>query len=72
MKFENEFEVPVIDVAGIQSPDLKSISEQIAKASEEWGYLQIVNHGVDPSLMERTEKVYREFFHFPAEMNQNS
>ncbi|KAG6544973.1 hypothetical protein Mapa_013665 [Marchantia paleacea] len=68
MKMEDE--VPVIDLAGIQGAVLKSVSEQIAKACDEWGFFQIINHGVDLSLMERIQEVYKEFFYLPAEEKQ--
>ncbi|OAE18694.1 hypothetical protein AXG93_4448s1290 [Marchantia polymorpha subsp. ruderalis] len=59
--------VPVIDLADIQGPGLERICEQIAKASEEWGFFHIVNHGVDLDLIRRTQKAYIDFFHLPTQ-----
>ncbi|BBN03690.1 protein MpDOXC12 [Marchantia polymorpha subsp. ruderalis] len=69
MKMEDE--VPVIDLAGTQDDaGLKSVGAQIAKACEEWGFFQIINHGVDLSLMDRIQEAYREFFYLPPEEKQ--
>ncbi|KAG6544958.1 hypothetical protein Mapa_013650 [Marchantia paleacea] len=67
MKLEDE--LPVIDFAGIRGPESKNIREKIAKACE-WGFFQVINHGIDASLMERVEEAYKEFFHLPVEEKQ--
>jgi isopenicillin N synthase-like dioxygenase len=56
--------IPVV-VAGIDGPERQKIFKQIAEASESWGFFQIINHGVDQSLIKRTKDVSRQFFHGP-------
>ena len=36
-------EVPVIDLAGSDA----AVASEVASACEEWGFFQVVNHGVD-------------------------
>ncbi|BFI28571.1 protein MpDOXC8 [Marchantia polymorpha subsp. ruderalis] len=60
--------IAVIDLADIDSgPGFKRICEEVAKACEEWGFFHIINHGVDMSLIRRTQKAYKDFFHLPKE-----
>ncbi|KAI4371404.1 hypothetical protein MLD38_019645 [Melastoma candidum] len=40
---------------------------RLAEACRDWGFFQVVEHGVDPELMERMEKVATEFFMLPVE-----
>ncbi|KAL6123559.1 hypothetical protein ACLB2K_076080 [Fragaria x ananassa] len=54
------------DDDGLRSATLDKISE----ACRDWGFFQIVNHGVSPELMDKTQKAWREFFHLPMEMKQ--
>ncbi|XP_057832896.2 oxoglutarate-dependent flavonoid 7-O-demethylase 1 [Cryptomeria japonica] len=55
--------IPVIDLAAHHS----EIVTQIAKASEDWGFFQVINHGIDLSLLERIKRVSQEFFDLPLE-----
>ncbi|KAI3680569.1 hypothetical protein L6452_35342 [Arctium lappa] len=52
----DEFELPLIDLSrlnrgGFESEECK---REIAEASQEWGFFQVVNHGVSLELLERT------------------
>ncbi|KAL8171392.1 hypothetical protein V2J09_023196 [Rumex salicifolius] len=51
---DDHLQVPLIDLQGIQSSaDLRSkIIKQILDASEEWGFFQLVNHGVPLELLD--------------------
>ncbi|KDP24441.1 hypothetical protein JCGZ_25005 [Jatropha curcas] len=66
--------IPVIDFHNVFSNDeslrretLKSISD----ACREWGFFQVVNHGVRPELLTRIRQMWREFFNLPLEMKQD-
>ncbi|KEH21760.1 2OG-Fe(II) oxygenase family oxidoreductase [Medicago truncatula] len=50
--------VPVIDLGGHDRDD---IIRNIIKASEEYGFFQVVNHGVAKELMDDTYKIFKEF-----------
>ncbi|KAM1086696.1 hypothetical protein ACFX2B_012177 [Malus domestica] len=47
--------------------EIKSEISQLANACENWGFFQVVNHGIDLSILESIEKVAKEFFMLPLE-----
>ncbi|KAH7660889.1 Flavanone 3-dioxygenase protein [Dioscorea alata] len=47
--------------------ELSNLIAQIGEACKNWGFFQVVNHGVAMELLERVEAVAREFFALPAE-----
>lgn len=62
----NEFstEIPVISLAGIDDVGGKrgEICRQIVEACENWGVFQVVDHGVDTSLVADMTRLARDFF----------
>lgn len=64
--------IPVIDLGGLFDEEVKrsTVSEQINEACREWGFFQVVNHGVRAELMDEAREVWREFFHLPMELKQ--
>ncbi|CAN0927920.1 Jasmonate-induced oxygenase 2 [Linum grandiflorum] len=65
--------IPVIDLSEAFSDDPAVKAEamrKLAAACEEWGFFQVVNHGVDPVLMRKIREVWREFFSLPIDMKQ--
>ncbi|GKV01880.1 hypothetical protein SLEP1_g14394 [Rubroshorea leprosula] len=50
--------IPVIDFAG---HDRNQIIQKILKAGEEYGFFQVINHGVSETLMDDTMDVIKEF-----------
>lgn len=66
--------IPVIDLQGFFEGDdniRSTILCQISEACREWGFFQILNHGVSPQLMDRAREVWREFFHLPMDIKQS-
>ncbi|KAJ1286996.1 hypothetical protein BS78_03G395900 [Paspalum vaginatum] len=56
--------IPVIDVGELPGGDeLK----KLRLACEEWGFFQVVNHGVEEELLDEMENLTREFFMLPLE-----
>jgi len=54
---------PVIDLAGLEDSDQRlKIVSQLVQASQEWGFFQIINHGIPLSLLESVKRVSQEFF----------
>ncbi|KAG9443738.1 hypothetical protein H6P81_015078 [Aristolochia fimbriata] len=41
--------------------------EKLSVACEDWGFFQVVNHGIDSVLLERMQRVSEEFFMLPLE-----
>ncbi|XP_057436158.1 protein DOWNY MILDEW RESISTANCE 6-like [Lotus japonicus] len=56
--------VPVVDLGG---HDRAETLKQIFKASEEYGFFQVINHGVSNELIEDTLNIFKEFHAMPAE-----
>ncbi|XP_065876196.1 protein DOWNY MILDEW RESISTANCE 6-like [Euphorbia lathyris] len=55
---------PLIDLGGL---DRAAIIQQILKTSQDFGFFQVINHGVDEELIKNTSSVLKEFFKMPAE-----
>ncbi|CAK9140632.1 unnamed protein product [Ilex paraguariensis] len=61
-------DIPVIDLKPIdEDHDPAETIQQILKASQEFGFFQVINHGVSEVLMDDTMSVFKEFFGLPAE-----
>nr|XP_017257292.1 PREDICTED: protein DOWNY MILDEW RESISTANCE 6 [Daucus carota subsp. sativus] len=56
--------VPLIDLA---APDKHLIIRQIGDACQQYGFFQVINHGVAAETMERMQRVAKEFFELPVE-----
>ncbi|XP_057787419.1 protein DMR6-LIKE OXYGENASE 2-like [Salvia miltiorrhiza] len=59
--------VPLIDLSPLGAPEpapaaLESLVAQIGDACKNWGFFQVINHGVPLHLREKMELVSREFF----------
>lgn len=66
--------IPIIDLQGLYGEDdniRATILNQISQACREWGFFQILNHGVSPQLLDRAKEIWREFFHLPMEIKQS-
>ncbi|XP_042519161.1 protein SRG1-like [Macadamia integrifolia] len=60
--------VPVIDLhklLSVESSDLERA--RLHSACQEWGFFQLLNHGVSSSLVEKTKLEIQEFFKLPIE-----
>lgn len=65
-----ECELPVIDLRRLEESDAAAREEcksQIARASQEWGFFQVVNHGISSDIFRRLrceqEKLFKQPFH---------
>ncbi|OEL24428.1 Protein SRG1 [Dichanthelium oligosanthes] len=56
--------IPVIDVGELPRGDELN---KLRVACEEWGFFQVVNHGIEDELLDEMEKLTREFFMLPLE-----
>nr|AGT56411.1 flavanone 3-hydroxylase [Nymphaea hybrid cultivar]AGT56412.1 flavanone 3-hydroxylase [Nelumbo nucifera]AGT56413.1 flavanone 3-hydroxylase [Nelumbo nucifera] len=67
----NDFsnDVPVISLAGLDSDDSRraEVRDAIVRACEEWGVFQVVDHGVDASLVSSMTEMAAAFFKLPPE-----
>eukprot|EP01018_Ginkgo_biloba_P006791 Gb_19770 [translate_table: standard] len=64
----NHKTIPIIDMDRLQfGEERQSEMSKLSMACEQWGFFQVVNHGVPQSLMDRMRGVIREFFELPLE-----
>ncbi|XP_029128406.1 protein SRG1 [Cajanus cajan] len=59
-------QVPIIDLSKLVSGDLDEL-ERLDHACKEWGFFQLINHGVNPSLVESLKRSVLEFLNLPME-----
>lgn len=72
---DEEAAVPIIDVGPLLDPHDPSAARaaelavvgQIGKACEEWGFFQVINHGIPLDLIEEVLASSRIFFEYPAQ-----
>ena len=60
-------EIPVIDVSALRTSGAECAAAGIRGACREHGFFYVVGHGVDPSLVERLDRLSRHFFALPEE-----
>ncbi|KAJ0082916.1 hypothetical protein Patl1_10085 [Pistacia atlantica] len=61
-------QVPVIDLKKLLSRDLTdSELDKLHRACKEWGFFQLINHGVSSSLVQKVKIETQEFFNLPME-----
>ncbi|KAL4015103.1 hypothetical protein IC575_027332 [Cucumis melo] len=63
-----EDEIPVISLAGIDDDaHMAAVKKKIVEACEVWGIFQVVDHGVDPKLIDDMIRLTTEFYYLPPE-----
>nr|GLL32570.1 feruloyl CoA ortho-hydroxylase 2-like [Ipomoea trifida] len=56
--------IPTIDVSNWDDP---AVARAVCEAAEEWGFFQIINHGVPVELLESLKAATYRFFRLPVE-----
>ncbi|KAJ4734166.1 1-aminocyclopropane-1-carboxylate oxidase [Rhynchospora pubera] len=64
--------IPVIDFSKLDGKERTEVLAQIANYCEEWGFFQLVNHGIPVELLERVKKVSSECYKLREEGFKNS
>ncbi|CAI9777265.1 unnamed protein product [Fraxinus pennsylvanica] len=70
---DKEINIPVIDLQNLCSADeslRRKTADLVSTACREWGFFQVVNHGVSHQLMAETREAWRQFFQLPLELKQ--
>ncbi|KAG9156707.1 hypothetical protein Leryth_021970, partial [Lithospermum erythrorhizon] len=65
-----DINIPLIDLGCIIQGGSNTV-KSISKACRDWGFFQVVNHGVRQELMDQHREIWREFFHQPMEVKQS-
>ncbi|KEH27885.1 putative codeine 3-O-demethylase [Medicago truncatula] len=60
-------QVPVIDLSKLLSEEDETELQKLDHACKEWGFFQLINHGVNPLLVENFKKLVQDFFNLPVE-----
>ncbi|XP_071711966.1 jasmonate-induced oxygenase 2-like [Rutidosis leptorrhynchoides] len=65
----NDVNIPIVDLSGLVT-SREVTMKQISHACREWGFFQLVNHGVKTELIDEARDIWREFFHEPMEVKK--
>lgn len=63
--------VPVIDVEGFRAGEADASIEEIAGACREWGFFQVVNHGIPKELIRDVWRHTGQFFDLPRNTKES-
>ncbi|EHA8591797.1 putative 2-oxoglutarate-dependent dioxygenase [Cocos nucifera] len=58
---------PILDSGDASPQALSDLLAEVDAACRDWGFFQVINHGVPSELVERVEAAARVFFAMPAE-----
>nr|XP_018678752.1 PREDICTED: 1-aminocyclopropane-1-carboxylate oxidase [Musa acuminata subsp. malaccensis] len=64
--------IPVIDFSKLDGKERAETMARIANGCEEWGFFQLVNHGIPVELLERVKKVSSECYKLREERFRGS
>ncbi|KAJ4759917.1 Anthocyanidin synthase [Rhynchospora pubera] len=70
---EGTRQIPVVDLRDFNSENKEikqACVESVRKAAEEWGVMHIAGHGMSVELLEKVQKVGKQFFHLPLEQKE--
>ncbi|KAJ4746977.1 2-oxoglutarate (2OG) and Fe(II)-dependent oxygenase superfamily protein [Rhynchospora pubera] len=70
-----EIDLPMIDLCNLQSENREKrrlCAEEIVKAASEWGFFQVLNHGISLELLEEIKREQVKLFRLPFEKKVSS
>ncbi|KAJ7965506.1 1-aminocyclopropane-1-carboxylate oxidase [Quillaja saponaria] len=59
--------IPVIDFSKLNGEERATTMAEIANGCEEWGFFQLVNHGIPEEILERVKKVCSQYYELERE-----
>ncbi|XP_051135367.1 protein SRG1-like [Andrographis paniculata] len=64
-------EIPVVDLQKLlDESSMDSELQLLHSACQQWGFFQLINHGVDSSVVEKMKSETQEFFNLPLEVKK--
>ncbi|KAL9274562.1 LATERAL BRANCHING OXIDOREDUCTASE 1-like protein [Drosera capensis] len=63
-------DIPVIDFSKLADGDTDEFGSEILKLAascEDWGFFQVINHGIEISMLDSIERAAMDFFNLPLE-----
>eukprot|EP00249_Psilotum_nudum_P019012 c27062_g1_i1 orf=30-1169(-) len=68
---DRNLELPVIDLSSLEDANRRRLTlAELEHACEEWGFFQILNHGIPLPLLQKVRMVAKQFFQLPAAEKQ--
>ncbi|CAM6114195.1 unnamed protein product [Calypogeia fissa] len=67
--------VPLINLSGLESGDpvvVERLANEVGRACEEWGFFQVVNHGVAEEVSDAHRRVGMDFLDMPVELKERA
>ncbi|AAF01507.1 putative leucoanthocyanidin dioxygenase [Arabidopsis thaliana] len=64
-----DINIPIIDLDSLFSGN-EDDKKRISEACREWGFFQVINHGVKPELMDAARETWKSFFNLPVEAKE--
>ena len=62
----SEIQIPIVDITALRlGSGSKKVGDLLHKASQEFGFIYIIGHGIPFELIEKTRQVFLEFFQRP-------
>lgn len=72
--FERAQELPTVDLAGLQpgksERERARIAKHLVKTLSDWGFAQVINHGVPTDVTAKMQSQARKFFDLPLEQKE--
>ncbi|XP_016462722.1 putative 2-oxoglutarate-dependent dioxygenase SLC1 [Nicotiana tabacum] len=66
-KIDENLNLPIIDFAQLQGRNRSQVLKSLSKACEEYGFFQLVNHGIPSKIIQHIIEVGKKFFELPFE-----
>lgn len=61
-----EYQLPLIDLERLENPEERDeCMKEISEAASEWGFFQVINHGISKVLLENMHMEQRKLFYEP-------